>query len=77
MQKITVPDLMVLDLERVAQGAKLCDSAGRVLGFFVPAIVPAEYETEPDLSDEELARIENSTEWYSTAEVLRHLENLR
>jgi len=33
-------------------------------------------ELEPDLSDEELRRLEQSTEWYTTDEVLRRLEKL-
>jgi len=33
-------------------------------------------ELEPDLSSEELRHLEESTEWYTTDEVLRHLEKL-
>jgi hypothetical protein len=43
----------------------------------VPVVDRSLYEVVgPDPSEEELDRIERSNEWYSTDEVLRHLENL-
>lgn len=45
------------------------------LGFFVPVVDPSIYEaTEPELSDDELRHIALFAEWYSTADVLKHLE---
>jgi hypothetical protein len=38
---------------------------------------PSDWEPlEPPLSDDELDELEKSTEWFTTAEVLKHLESL-
>jgi hypothetical protein len=64
-------------LRDLAQTVELCDPSGRVLGRFVPRIDPVEWEpVGPEISEEELDRREQSTEWYTTEEVLAHLENL-
>ncbi len=73
-----VPDAVVAKLAQFEQVARLCDESGRTIGYFLPKLDPALYEpVEPDLSDEELRQIAQSSEWYSTTEVLRHLEGLR
>jgi hypothetical protein len=59
-------------------GAELCDSSGQVLGRFVPIVdMTAWIPLTPDVSEEELDRREKSNEWYTTDEVLAHLEKLR
>jgi hypothetical protein len=65
-------------LARLENTVELCDPSGRVLGMFVPRIDPEEYEfLDPDVSEEELDRRQNSTERrYTTAEVLAHLKKL-
>ena len=64
-------------LNEVFHPVELCDPSGRVLGRFVPLIDPSEWEPlSPDVSEEELDRREQSTEWYSTAEVLARLKSL-
>ena len=78
MNAYILPDQVVIDLRTIDQATQLCDGAGHPLGLFLPATDPSAYEAdEPELSDEELDRVKNSSEWYSTAEVLRRLENLR
>jgi hypothetical protein len=57
---------------------KLCNPSGETLGCFVPAVDPSLYEIEgPEPSEEELRAVEQSTEWYSTEQVLQHLEKLQ
>jgi hypothetical protein len=64
--------LLALNLE-----VELCDPSGRLLGRFVPLVDPAQWEPlEPDVSEEELHRREQSTEWYTAEEVLAHLKHL-
>lgn len=62
---------------------ELCDESGRVLGRFVPkddmsdVVDMSDWEpVTPDVSEEELDRREQSTEWYTTEQVLDHLRNL-
>jgi hypothetical protein len=50
-------------------------SRAKLLGQFVPTPSADEFE-EPPISREELNRRKASTEWYTTEEVLKHLEKL-
>lgn len=56
----------------------LCDENGKVLAHVVPALNPDDYEPcePPPLSEEELRKRENSSRWYTSEEVRRHLETL-
>ena len=78
MHKTVVSAALAAELEQFDQGTQLCDASGRTFGLFVPYVDPSIYEpAEPELSDEELRRIAQSSEWYSTTDVLKHLEGLR
>lgn len=61
------------------QPVDLCDTSGRVLGRFVPKFDPSEWEIiGPELSDEEVRKLlESGQRRYTTAEVIKHLENLQ
>jgi hypothetical protein len=77
MNNLVVPDLFATQLESLSSPVPLQDSSGRTIGYFVPEVDLSEYEIaglEP--TNDELAEIERSTEWYSTEQVLRHLERL-
>src|SRR5882762_7681075 len=64
-------------LHGLTQPAELCDPSGRVLGRFLPMIDQSEWEpVSADVSEEELDRREQSTEWYTTEQVLAHLKRL-
>jgi hypothetical protein len=64
-------------LPALTQPLELCDEAGNVLGQFTPVLDLSQYEPlEPQVSEEELDRREQESEWYTTAEVLAHLEKL-
>jgi hypothetical protein len=77
MSELRLPDAVATQLQGLSHPVHLCDASGKRLGSFVPAWDPSDYEElEPDLSNEELRQIEQSSEWYSTDEVLRHLEKL-
>ena len=53
------------------------DESGKVFGQFTPIPQPGDRRREPQVSEEEIRRREQSTERrYSTAEVLAHLEKL-
>ncbi|HEX7446737.1 MAG TPA: hypothetical protein VF306_04280 [Pirellulales bacterium] len=59
----------------------LCDETGRLIGHFLPAENRAaangpERRGEPQLSEEELQRIEEEEPYCSTAELLAYLERL-
>src|SRR5437016_145121 len=78
MPKITLDASWSSKLHELTQEAELCDPSGRVLGRFIPRIDMSEWEPlSPDVSEEELDRREKSNEkWYTTNEVLAHLEKL-
>ncbi len=78
MTRLTVDASLPEKLANLQQPAELCDASGRVLGHYIPGPVPAEYGPfEPQISEEELRRRQNSTErMYTTAEVLAHPEKL-
>jgi len=64
-------------LNGLTQAVQLCDPSGRVLGQFVPVLDLSEWEpVSPEVTEEELDHLEQSTEWYTTEEVLAHLKTL-
>ncbi len=77
MTRITLDASESSKLHGLTQVVELCDPSGRVLGQLIPAVDPSEWEPmTPEASEEELARREQSTEWYTTEEVLAHLRSL-
>jgi hypothetical protein len=78
MQKLVVPETVIRQLEKLGQEVQICDSSGRTIGLFLPEVDLSAFEVVgEDLSAEELRQIANSTEWHTTAEVLRRLESLQ
>ena len=77
MTRIVLDASVSSQLDVLTLPAELCDPSGRVLGRFVPTVDMSEWEpVSPEISEEELDRREQSTEWYSTEEVLAHLKSL-
>ena len=73
MSRITLPDNVLTFLERLHSKSELCDSAGRVVGLFVP---PEESSSDvPELPAGELDRRRRSDKWHTTAEVLAKLKD--
>lgn len=78
MSELILPETVATQLQGLSHPVHLCDASGKRLGCFVPAWDPSEYEIlGPEPTEEELRRAEESDEWYSTDEVLRHLEKLQ
>ena len=77
MTRIVLDASVSSQLHNLGHPVELCDPSGRVLGRFIPAIDMSEWEAvSPEVSEEELDRREQSTEWYTTEEVLAHLKSL-
>jgi hypothetical protein len=78
MNQVKLDEALANKLQGLTEMVQLCDSAGRVLGWFSPQVDMAEWEAiSPDVSEEELDRREQSNERrYTTDEVLDHLRNL-
>jgi hypothetical protein len=78
MTQIMLDATTAHQLQQLQQPADLCDPSGNVVGRFVPPLIDlSKWEPlTPDVSEEELDRREQSTEWYTTEEVLAHLEKL-
>jgi hypothetical protein len=77
MNQLIIPETVASQLQGLPHPVNLFDSSGKRLGCFLPVADRSLYEAvgrEP--SKDELDQIESSTEWYSTDEVLRRLENL-
>lgn len=74
MTRIYVDDILRSKLGNLSEPLEFYDQSGRVIGHFEPAS-KAPRDTEPTLSEEELARIEQEPD-YSTAEVLAQLEKI-
>lgn len=78
MSELILPETVAAQLQSFSHPVHLCDPSGKRLGRFVPQMDLSEYEiVGPDPTEEELCAIEQSTEWYSTDEVLGHLEKLQ
>jgi hypothetical protein len=77
MTQITLDAGLAIQLHDLTQEVELCDPSGRVMGRFVPILDSTAWEPiSPDITEEELDRREQSTEWYTTEEVLAHFKNL-
>jgi hypothetical protein len=64
-------------LYELCQTVELCDPSGKVLGRFVPAPDPLDWEPiTPEITEEELDRRQQSNEWYTTQQVLERLASL-
>jgi len=78
MSELIVPEVVAAQLQGLYHPILLCDASGKRLGCFVPAVDWSQYEiVGPEPTEEELRRAEESDEWYTTDDVLRHLEKLR
>lgn len=77
MTRIVLDPTLREKLHNLVQPLELCDETGRVLARLLPVYDRAEYgPLEPQISEEELRRREQSDKWYTTEQVLAHLKNL-
>jgi hypothetical protein len=59
----------------LSEPLELCDESGRVLGRLFPSVDLSAYEPwEPPIDEQELQRREQSTEWYTTPQVIERLK---
>jgi hypothetical protein len=80
MTKVILDEALRNKLHNLSEALELCDESGRVLGHVYPEYDLSEYEEqrEPQVSDEELRRREQSNEpCYTTAEVLARLKETK
>jgi hypothetical protein len=77
MTRVTVDDTLRSKLANFSVPVDICDDDGRVLAHVVPSASAGEYLFEEPVFDEtELRRQEAAGTWYSTEEVLEHLQSL-
>jgi hypothetical protein len=77
MTQITLDGTLRSKLHNLTEPLELCDESGRLLARVIPVLDESQYErVEPQISAEELQRRKQSTESYSTAEVLAYLDQL-
>jgi hypothetical protein len=77
MTKVTVDTATGQILNQSAYPIEVCDASGVVLGCFVPRTDTSQYEpVTPNVTAEELQRRKRSSEWFTTSQVLDHLETL-
>jgi hypothetical protein len=77
MTRVVLDTNLRQKLYDLVQPLELCDENGKVLARLLPIYDRAEYgPLEPQVSDKELRRREQSTNWYTTEQVLAHLKEL-
>ena len=69
MSRVVLDAATLAKLLQTPLPVEVCDEQGKVVGTFRPRV-------EPQVSNEELRRREQSDKWYTTAEVLAHLKRL-
>jgi hypothetical protein len=78
MTQLIVDADLLRKLRNLTEPLELIDEAGRPLGRVLPAVGPERFEgLEPRITREEMERRkQNKGKTYTTAEVLKYLENL-
>jgi hypothetical protein len=77
MIRVPLDQTLRTKLHNLTQPLELCDEAGFVVARVIPVPPKDEFEPwEPQVSEEELQRREKSDKWFSTEELLKHLEGL-
>jgi hypothetical protein len=78
MTQVILDASMRSKLFDLRQPLDLCDESGKIIAHVIPVLDPADYEPvpPPELTEEELRAIEQSSRWYTSEEVLKHLESL-
>ena len=78
MTQIILDAALRSKLHDLSKPLDLCDESGKVLAHVIPALDPADYEPvpPPELSQGDLKTIEQSARWYTSEQVLKHLESL-
>jgi len=75
MNRIVVDAGTVGELDQQDHVAALCDAAGRIVGYFSPALDPADYEgVDSPASEEELDRRSREGGGRTLAEIMADLE---
>ena len=78
MSDFVLPDSIAAQLKGFGLPVHLVDDSGQKLGYFVPAVDSAKYVMDgPEPTESELREAERSGEWFTTQEVLDHLESLK
>jgi hypothetical protein len=76
MTRIVLDEILRQKLLGLRQPVEVCEPSGKVVGRYTPVSEPtATTSVEPQLSEEELQRREQESE-YTTDEVLARLEKL-
>jgi hypothetical protein len=78
MTRVILDAGSMIKLHNLMKPLELCDESGTIRARLIPILDTAEYEAvpPPELSDQELEKRRQSEKWYTTAEVLKHLETL-
>jgi hypothetical protein len=77
MTRVIVDEALRGKLLNLLQPLELCDVTGKVLARVTPvADAPAYEPSEPQVSEEELRRREQSNKWYTSEQVFAHLKSL-
>jgi hypothetical protein len=76
MSDLTVPESFASQLSDLPHVVHLRNASGKTLGYFVPVADPGDDALDPGLSNDSLRQIEQSNDWFSTQQVLAHLEKL-
>ena len=79
MTRVIADEGLKARLKDFSESLEICDESGHVLGYFQPVMIHDReiYDwAKKEFTEEELELARQSTEWYTTEEVLEHLRSL-
>ena len=78
MTTITIPDVILSQIQPGEQAVEVCDATGRVVGYFAPVATTEDYRrATPPVSDDELDRRSKAGVGRSLTEILGDLKSDR
>ena len=78
MTTLTIPDVILSQIQPGEQTVEVCDATGRVVGYFAPVATTEDYRrATPPVSDDELDRRSKAGGGRSLTEILGDLKSDR
>jgi hypothetical protein len=81
MTRVIADEGLKARLKDFSESLEICDESGNLVGYFQPLPTPIHdreiYDwAKKEFTEEELERARQSTEWYTTEQVLEYLRSL-
>lgn len=76
MERLVIDEMLPEKLLNLSRSVELVDKGGRVVAVVDPRPDPALYDLTDDITDEELERRANSSNWIPADEIIPRLRKL-